>query len=163
MIFNTSCDKYVCMRLRGFVGWFYWSLRHEVKEETGPSQGMYHGWGRTRSIIRSPCITDSTELFIPRLRERHRTNPRVWTNQGDSAFCCCQLHVCQRSNIMQPFTYCSAKVKPEHYRHKWWWSGDLFQSQSVHSIKFPLDHSHKHWIHNWYQGVWKITCKHALA
>lgn len=54
------------------------------KKVFGPSQGMSHSWGGTRSIISPPCVTDSMELFISRLRETHRRTPCACTNHGDS-------------------------------------------------------------------------------
>lgn len=88
--FYRLWGKYGWMRLRGFVGMFYWSLQHEVEEVSGPSLGIYHGWARTRSIIWPPCVTDSTQLFISWLRETHESTPRVCTNHGDSVLCCSQ-------------------------------------------------------------------------
>lgn len=54
------------------------------KKVFGPSQGMSHSWGGTRSIISSPCVTDSMELFISRLRETHQRTPCACTNHGNS-------------------------------------------------------------------------------
>lgn len=54
------------------------------KKVFGPSQGMSHSWGRTRSIISPPCVTDSMELFISRLRETNQRTPCACTNHEDS-------------------------------------------------------------------------------